>query len=137
MRQRVIDLVGERATTWFTRIATDLDTALRQVADDTLTSVRADLTAARLTAQDVLGLTLTPVDTPAPVELPRLPVLDPAAEVAWRELLTYRVASSILVTTLTKPNKGRAVLTVGLQFLAVLAAATLGVTAGILLLTAT
>jgi hypothetical protein len=49
-------------------------------------------------------------------------------------LLTYCVASGTLVTTLTKPSSGRAFLTVGLEFLAALAAGTLGVTAGVLFL---
>jgi GTPase SAR1 family protein len=95
VRERLEAVSAQQCAVWFGQAGAELDAALRTAAEQALSDLADDLADAREAAAQALDLQLSEVVAPAPAAPPRLPTLEPAREVVWRELLTSTVAGHL------------------------------------------
>lgn len=86
------DVVEKDVRRWFEERSERLRTGLRDAAAATLGDLRADLTAARSAAGDLLALDLADVDDPGLPAPREPPAFTPSTGSGWEELVTASVA---------------------------------------------
>ncbi|WP_337822003.1 dynamin family protein [Amycolatopsis sp. A1MSW2902] len=91
-RKQVAERAIESCAGWFHHVGGELETTVRRAAGQAVSGLTADLARARHAAAGVLEIQLADAPAPEPVAAPRLPVLELAPEVVWRELVTTALA---------------------------------------------